>query len=139
MSIIDKMKSATAVRLACIGIIAFSSAAQSHAAVAPFPIDFKSRIISTADGADIFVRWGGQGPVVILLHGFGDTGDMWAPLAGQLAKDHAVVVPDLRGMGLSSHPKSGFDKRTQAADIHAVLEALGYDHASVVGHDIGTM
>jgi pimeloyl-ACP methyl ester carboxylesterase len=76
---------------------------------------------------------------VVLVHGFGDTGDMWAPLATELAHDHTVVVPDLRGMGLSSHPDAGYDKRTQAADIRAVLTALGLDHAAIVGHDIGTM
>ena len=50
-----------------------------------------------------------------------------------------MVVPDLRGMGLSSHPKDGYDKRTQAADIRAVLTKLGLDRAAIVGHDIGTM
>ncbi len=40
-----------------------------------------------------------RGPAVVLIHGFGDTGDMWAPLAAELARDHTVVVPDLRGMG----------------------------------------
>jgi len=75
----------------------------------------------------------------VLLHGFGDTGDMWAPLAANLARDHTVVVPDLRGMGLSSRPPGGYDKRTQAADIRSVLTTLGIDRAAVVGHDIGTM
>jgi pimeloyl-ACP methyl ester carboxylesterase len=69
----------------------------------------------------------------VLLHGFGDTGDMWAPLAAALARDHTVVVPDLRGMGLSSHPPGGYDKRTQAADVRAVLTHLGLDRAVIVG------
>jgi len=56
----------------------------------------------------------------VLIHGFGDTGDMWSPMAAELAKDHTVVVPDLRGMGLSSHPAGGYDKWTQAGDIRAV-------------------
>jgi len=75
----------------------------------------------------------------VLLHGFGDTGDMWAPLAADLARDHTVVVPDLRGMGLSSIPDSGYDKKTQAGDIRGVLAALGIEHSVVIGHDIGTM
>ena len=58
---------------------------------------------------------------MLLLHGFGDTGDMWAPLAARLVKDHTVVVPDLRGMGLSSHPEAGYDKKNEAQDIAAVL------------------
>jgi pimeloyl-ACP methyl ester carboxylesterase len=50
-----------------------------------------------------------------------------------------VVVPDLRGMGLSSHPASGYDKRTQAADVRAVLTPLGLDRAAIVGHALGPM
>jgi pimeloyl-ACP methyl ester carboxylesterase len=101
-----------------------------------FPDNFHTQEIQT-DGAIIHVRVGGQGPAVVLLHGFGDTGDMWAPMAAELARDHRVVVPDLRGMGLSSHPASGYDKKTQAADIRSVLTQVGIDHAAVVGHDIG--
>jgi pimeloyl-ACP methyl ester carboxylesterase len=74
-----------------------------------------------------------------MLHGFGDTGDMWAPVAAVLAKDHRVVVPDLRGMGLSSHPESGYDKKTQAHDIAAVMDKLKIDKAAFVTHDIGNM
>jgi hypothetical protein len=66
--------------------------------VSPFPAGFRSKNIQT-DGATIYVRVGGAGSAVLLLHGFGDTGDMWAPLAAKLAKNHTVVVPDLRGMG----------------------------------------
>lgn len=106
--------------------------------VQPFPASFRTQEIKT-EGATIHVRVGGHGPAVVLLHGFGDTGDMWAPLAINLARDHTVVVPDLRGMGLSSHPESGYDKKTQAGDIRDVLNKLGIDHAVVVGHDIGTM
>nr|WP_229255580.1 alpha/beta hydrolase [Duganella sacchari] len=110
----------------------------AHAAVPAFPDNFKTMKVATADGV-IHVRVGGAGPAVLLIHGFGDTGDMWAPLAAALAVDHTVVVPDLRGMGLSSRPAGGYDKRTQAGDMRAVLEKLRIDHADVVGHDIGTM
>jgi pimeloyl-ACP methyl ester carboxylesterase len=119
-------------------LLALAAALPAQAQVKPFPAGFRTQSIQT-DGATIHVRHGGRGPAVVLLHGFGDTGDMWAPLAAALAKDHTVVVPDLRGMGLSSHPEAGYDKRTQAADIRAVLEKLGIDRAAVVGHDIGTM
>jgi pimeloyl-ACP methyl ester carboxylesterase len=103
-----------------------------------FPPAFKARQIQV-DGASIHVRSGGQGPAVVLLHGFGDTGDMWAPLAAELARDHTVVVPDLRGLGLSSKPAGGFDKKTQAGDVAGVLDALGIARADVVAHDIGNM
>jgi len=85
------------------------------------------------------VRVGGSGPAVILLHGYGETGDMWVPMALDLARDHTVVVPDLRGMGLSAKPAGGFDKKTQAGDIAGVLDALRIDSADLVTHDIGNM
>ena len=110
----------------------------AHAGVTPFPTSFRTQDIAV-EGAKIHVRVGGKGPAVVLLHGFGDTGDMWAPLTADLAKDHTVVVPDLRGMGLSSIPDGGYDKKTQAGDVRAVLAALKIDHSVVIGHDIGTM
>lgn len=110
----------------------------SHAGVPPFPASFRTQDIPV-EGAKIHVRIGGKGPAVVLLHGFGDTGDMWAPLAADLSRDHTVVVPDLRGMGLSSIPESGYDKKTQAGDVRAVLASLGIEHSVVIGHDIGTM
>ncbi|MEP6574416.1 MAG: alpha/beta hydrolase [Gemmatimonadota bacterium] len=108
------------------------------AQVRSFPASFRTQDIQT-EAATIHVRIGGRGPAVVLVHGFGDSGDMWAPLAADLVKDHTVVVPDLRGMGLSSKPPGGYDKRTQAADIRSVLTTLGLDRAAIVGHDIGTM
>jgi pimeloyl-ACP methyl ester carboxylesterase len=108
------------------------------AGIQPFPPSFQARTIQTA-GAALHVVSGGHGPAIVLLHGFGDTGAMWSPLAARLAARHTVVVPDLRGMGLSSHPDGGYDKWTQAGDIRAVLTQLGIDHAVVVGHDIGNM
>jgi len=57
------------------------------------PASFQSRTIPSPAGADIFVRWGGQGPVVVLLHGYAENSDSWAPLARDLMKDHTVVGP----------------------------------------------
>jgi len=91
------------------------------------------------NGATIHVRSGGSGPAVVLLHGYGETGDMWAPLAVELARDHTVIVPDLRGLGLSSKPPGGFDKKTQADDVAGVMKALNVAQADVVAHDIGNM
>jgi len=103
------------------------------------PSTFKAQTITSPEGADIFVRSGGSGPVVVLLHGYPETSDSWGPLAAELVKGYTVVVPDLRGIGHSSRPAGGYDKKTQAADIRAVVTALGYDRASVVAHDIGNM
>jgi pimeloyl-ACP methyl ester carboxylesterase len=75
----------------------------------------------------------------VLLHGFGDTGDMWAPTAAKLVKDHTVVVPDLRGMGLSAHPGTGYTKANEARDIAGVMDALKIEKADLVTHDIGNM
>jgi pimeloyl-ACP methyl ester carboxylesterase len=88
------------------------------AQVQPFPVGFRTQEIET-DGATPHVRVGGQGPAAVLLHGYGETGDMWAPLAAELARDHTVVAPDLRGLGLSSRPEGGYDKKTQARDVAA--------------------
>jgi len=90
-------------------------------------------------GATIHTRVGGTGPAVVMLHGFADTGDMWAPLASALIGGRTVVVPDLRGMGLSAHPAGGYDKKTQGQDIARVLDGLGIDKADLVTHDIGNM
>jgi pimeloyl-ACP methyl ester carboxylesterase len=64
---------------------------------------------------------------------------MWAPLATVLVKDHTVIVPDLRGMGLSAHPESGYTKKNQAVDIAGVMDALKVKSADLVTHDIGNM
>jgi len=123
-----------------LNVAAISFAISAVALAQPsLPSNLKRQTISTPDGAQIYVRSGGSGPVVLLIHGFGDTGDMWGPVVRDLMKTHTVVVPDLRGMGRSSHPAGGYDKRTQAADMRAVMSALGYDHSAVVGHDIGNM
>ena len=103
-----------------------------------FPPDFRTRDV-LSNGTTIHVRSGGTGPAVLLLHGYAETGDMWAPMAVDLASDHTVVVPDLRGMGLSAKPSGGFDKKTQAVDMAGVLDQLGIERADLVTHDIGNM
>ena len=103
-----------------------------------FPPEFRTQQIAT-NGTSIHVRSGGAGPAVLLLHGYGETGDMWAPMAVDLARDHTVVVPDLRGMGLSAKPAAGFDKKRQGVDMAGVLDALSIDKVDLVTHDIGNM
>lgn len=106
--------------------------------VQPFPAGFRTEDIPT-NGTTLSVRIGGRGPAVVLLHGYGETGDMWAPLAAELARDHTVVVPDLRGMGLSARPDGGYDKKTQGQDVAGLLDALGIERVDLVTHDIGNM
>jgi pimeloyl-ACP methyl ester carboxylesterase len=64
---------------------------------------------------------------------------MWVPLADALVKDHTVIVPDLRGMGLSSHPEVGYEKVAQARDLATILDQLGFQQVALVTHDIGNM
>jgi pimeloyl-ACP methyl ester carboxylesterase len=113
-------------------------ATPAAAAVQSFPPGVHTEEIKT-DGATIHVRVGGRGPAIVMLHGFGDTGDMWAPLVKVLIRDHTIVVPDLRGMGLSSHPEGGYDKKTQGRDIAQVMDQLKIAKADLVTHDIGNM
>jgi pimeloyl-ACP methyl ester carboxylesterase len=103
-----------------------------------FPKEFYDQDIAT-NGTTIHIRVGGQGPAVVLLHGYGETGDMWVPMARELMRDHTVIVPDLRGMGLSSKPNGGFDKKNQAKDLEGVLASLKVDSIQLVAHDIGNM
>jgi pimeloyl-ACP methyl ester carboxylesterase len=119
-------------------IIMFAGAFPAVSAVTPFSPAFHSEDVST-NGTVLHVREGGTGPVVVLLHGFGDTGDMWAPIANILVKDHRVIVPDLRGMGLSAHPEDGYDKVNQAKDIAGVMDHFRVHDAGLVTHDIGNM
>jgi pimeloyl-ACP methyl ester carboxylesterase len=126
------MKTALLILLTCL------CSAQASASQFDFPLGFKTQSIAT-NGATIHVRVGGQGPAVVLLHGYGETGDMWVPLATDLARDHTVIVPDLRGLGLSSKPSAGFDKKTQAGDVAGVLDSLKIRRVSLVTHDIGNM
>jgi pimeloyl-ACP methyl ester carboxylesterase len=108
------------------------------AAFQPFPPDFQTQDIET-NGTTLHVRVSGDGPAVVLLHGYGETGDMWASMAADLVLDHRVIVPDLRGLGLSSKPSGGFDKKTQAGDVAGVLKALAVEQLHLVAHDIGNM
>jgi pimeloyl-ACP methyl ester carboxylesterase len=103
-----------------------------------YPAGFTVRDVALRD-VTVHVRTAGQGPAVVLLHGYGESGDMWVPLAVDLARDHTVIVPDLRGMGLSSRPAAGYDKWTQAEDVAGLLDALRVQQADVVAHDIGNM
>lgn len=112
---------------------------EAIAAPPSLPATFTAQTVHVPGGADIFVRSGGKGPAVVLIHGYAETSDSWDPLAAELAKSYTVVVPDLRGIGRSSDPVDGYDKKTQAADIRTVITTLGFDRAYVVSHDIGIM
>jgi len=125
-------------KFAVAASISFLLGASALAAIQPYPANFRTDNILT-NGVQIYVRVGGEGPAVVLLHGYGETGDMWSPLAIRLVRNHTVIVPDLRGLGLSSRPAGGYDKKTQAADLAGVLDALKIEKVDLVTHDIGNM
>ncbi len=125
-------------RLALAGVAFAALAAPATAAPYDLPAGFRTQAVTT-NGTTIHVRVGGKGPAVVLIHGYGETGDMWSPLAADLARDRTVIVPDLRGMGLSAPAEAGFEKVNQADDIAGVMDALDAKSAEVVAHDIGNM
>jgi haloacetate dehalogenase len=102
---------------------------------------FEQRKIRTS-GATINLRVGGEGPPVLLLHGYPQTHVMWHKVAPPLARDYTVVCADLRGYGDSSKPRgvpghANYSKRAMALDMVEAMAALGFDRFHVVGHDRG--
>ncbi|MFF0739938.1 alpha/beta fold hydrolase [Streptomyces sp. NPDC004111] len=105
---------------------------------------FETLTVPGADGVPVHVRTAGQGPSLLLLHGFPQTHAMWHAVAPRLAEDFTVVVTDLRGYGASGGPAAGADrpgaghsKRAMAADQVRVMAALGHERFSLAGHDRG--
>jgi len=101
---------------------------------------FSSRLLASERGG-IFVREGGDGPAVLLLHGFPETGLMWRDIAPHLARDFRVIVADLPGYGRSDCPAAGdpaaMSKREMAATLVAAMRTAGHDRFAVIGHDRG--
>lgn len=100
---------------------------------------FDQHRIPVADGVALNVAVAGSGRPIVLLHGFPQTHLMWRHVAVDLAADHTVICPDLRGYGASDKPEHGYDKRTMAADIVAVAARLGHDEFALAGHDRGAL
>jgi haloacetate dehalogenase len=102
---------------------------------------FETRTIGVADGIELSAAIGGSGPALVLLHGFPQTKLMWRHVAPILAERHTVICPDLRGYGASSKPAAAdentYAKRTMAADIVGLADALGADEFTLVGHGRG--
>src|SRR6266849_1531765 len=91
------------------------------------------------EGIKLHYLTAGQGPAVILLHGYAQTSRMWRPIIPLLAEKFTVIAPDLPGIGDSDIPADGLDMKTAAIRIHALVKSLGIAKARVVGHDIGLM
>lgn len=104
---------------------------------------FDYQRVPVADGVALNVAVGGSGSPIVLLHGFPQTHLMWRHVAADLAADHTVLCPDLRGYGDSGKPADptglAYAKRTMAADVVALAKALGHDRFALAGHDRGAL
>nr|WP_306747891.1 alpha/beta hydrolase [Saccharothrix yanglingensis] len=104
---------------------------------------FTEQRVTVADGVSLHVAVGGSGSPVVLLHGFPQTHLMWRHVAADLAADHTVIVPDLRGYGASDKPADpdghAYSKRTMGRDVVALARALGHERFALAGHDRGAL
>ncbi|MEU5562575.1 alpha/beta fold hydrolase [Micromonospora musae] len=104
---------------------------------------FDYQRVTVADGVTLQAAVGGSGSPVVLLHGFPQTHLMWRHVAADLAADHTVICPDLRGYGASDKPVDTdgerYAKRTMAADVVALARALGHERFALAGHDRGAL
>jgi len=101
---------------------------------------FASRHVMV-DGATLFARLGGDGPPLVLLHGYPQSHAMWRRVARELVKRFTIVLPDLRGYGASSIPDSqrgeAYTKRVMAEDVVSLMRDLGFPKFRIAGHDRG--
>ncbi|MCX2948761.1 alpha/beta fold hydrolase [Lentzea sp. NEAU-D7] len=103
---------------------------------------FNYQRVQVSEGIELNVATTGQGSPVVLLHGFPQTHLMWRHVAADLAADHTVIMPDLRGYGASDKPADTgltYAKRTMAADVVEVARAFGHDTFALAGHDRGAL
>jgi len=104
---------------------------------------FTYQRVEVAPGVHLHAAVAGTGPAVVLLHGFPQTHVMWRHVAADLATDHTVICPDLRGYGESDKPAEAdehtYAKRTMAADVVALARALGHERFALAGHDRGAL
>lgn len=121
------------------------SAAMSVRSTAMTPVitGFDHHRVPVADGVRLHTAVGGSGPPVVLLHGFPQTHLMWRHVAADLAADHTVICPDLRGYGASDKPAETdgtvYAKRIMAADVVALARELGHGRFALAGHDRGAL
>src|SRR5918998_5228643 len=94
--------------------------------------------MASVNGIQMHYVIGGQGDPVVLLHGWPETWYAWRHVMPALAQNYTVIAPDLRGLGDSSKPTTGYDGKTVAEDIHQLVTQLGFNTIYLVGHDIGT-
>lgn len=101
-----------------------------------FAKTFTSRYVE-ANGVRLHAVLGGEGPPLLLVHGWPQTWYQWRLVMPTLAQDFTVIAVDQRGVGLSDKPQDGYDAGTQANDMVALMNTLGYERFSMVGFDTG--
>ena len=101
--------------------VAFATAVSAQAAQSHY---------ADVNGIRVHYLQAGSGEPVVLLHGFAETSHMWRPLIRELAQNHTVIAPDLRGYGSSSAPAEGYTKAAMARDVHALVTRLGHKRSS---------
>ena len=94
---------------------------------------------ANVNGTRLHYVIGGTGTPLVLLPGWPQTWWQYSRMMPALAKQHRVIVVDLRGMGGSEKPASGYDKKTMARDIYELVRQLGFEKVNIAGHDIGSM
>jgi pimeloyl-ACP methyl ester carboxylesterase len=99
-------------------------------------LGFQTRMVSV-NGVELHVATAGTGPALVLLHGYPQSGEIWRDIAQELARSRTVIIPDLRGFGLSTVAPGGYDLTNVAEDIHQLVRALGHEKVEVVAHDWG--
>jgi pimeloyl-ACP methyl ester carboxylesterase len=112
------------------------SASGAPSLPAGFTDTFTSRYVDTGD-VRLHAVVGGNGPPLLLVHGWPETWYAWRLLMPALARDFTVIAVDQRGIGLSDKPADGYDTGTLAADLVALMDVLGHQRFAVVGHDTG--
>ena len=132
---------AAGLALMCSGVLAATSFAATRPPDAPhlppgFSKTFTSKFVN-AGGLRQHIVIGGDGPPLLLVHGWPENWYQYRALMPALARDFTVIAVDQRGMGLTDKPKSGYDSATLANDLVALMDALGHEHFSVVGFDTG--
>ena len=96
-----------------------------------------SHHMASVNGIQMHYVIGGHGDPLVLLHGWPQTWYEWRHIMPSLAKNYTVIAPDLRGLGDSSKPVTGYDGRTTAEDIYQLVSQLGFNKIFLVGHDFG--
>lgn len=127
----------TAVLSACLACAAVSDGGAGMAPECGGDLAGFTHRSATVDGAQLHYVIGGQGPAVVLLHGFPETWWTWRQVMPVLARAHTVIALDLRGIGCSSLAPTGYDTQTLARDVHQLVASLGLPQVALVGHDLG--